>query len=252
LYAILGSGAALWALGRWAGLRPATAVLAGPFLKTAMVLPLAAVLLGVGRHLLGPPPPWLGARSLAILLAGGFYFWRGIESRSSPLLVLAASIANAALALLWRELEWSDPQLCMIPAGASVLILVEVLKREIPRRLHDPLRYLGALVILVSPVFHIVEGSWLHIVTLMIASVAVVLAAIGLRVRALMYAGTAFLAADLAAMVVRGGIEDHNVLWIAGLALGAGVIALAAWCERRREAVQSRLRALAAALETWE
>ena len=70
--------------------------------------------------------------------------------------------------------------------------------------------------------------------------------------RALIYAGTAFLAADLAAMVVRGSIGRPSVIWIAGLCLGAGTIVLAAFCENRRESLLQRLRGMAAVLDTWD
>ena len=49
-----------------------------------------------------------------------------------------------------------------------MLWLVELLKREIPESYRDPLRYAGALTILVSPTFHIVSGSWLHLISLMV------------------------------------------------------------------------------------
>jgi hypothetical protein len=185
-------------------------------------------------------------------LAAAFYFWRGIEGNRKELHVLAAFILNIALALLWRELEWTDPQFFMVPIGISVLVLIELLKAEIPERFHNPLRYVGALVILVSPTFHIVGGSWIYLLSLMVLSVAVALVAIGLRVRALLYMGSAFLLADLTAMLVRGYFQSSNVLWIAGLVLGAGIIALGAYCERHRELLQSRMHLLASTLKTWE
>jgi hypothetical protein len=67
-----------------------------------------------------------------------------------------------------------------------------------------------------------------------------------------MYAGVGFLIADLIAMIVVGSIENLNILWIAGIALGTSVIALAAYCEKHRELVLQRLRILAAELETWD
>jgi hypothetical protein len=252
MFALLGIGALLWLAGQWAARRRVTAVLTRPLALTGMWMPLAAVGIGVGRHLLGAPRPWLGANSLALLLAAGFYFWRGLERRRSPLLLLSAVILNVALLLLWRELAWSDPQFYLVPLGISILALVQVFRDEIPAPAVDPLRYLGALVILVSPTFHIVEGSWVHLLTLMVASVAVVLVSIGLRVRVLMYTGTAFLVADLAAMVVRGSIDNPSVLWVAGLALGAAVVALGAACERHREALLQRMRVLAEALKQWD
>ena len=190
--------------------------------------------------------------SLALLLAATFYFWRGLEQKSSGLLILSAAVLNIASVLLWRELNFSDPQFFMIPLGLSILGLVELLKPQIPSGHVDPLRYLGALTILVSPTFHIVEGSWLHLLMLLVVSVLITLAAIGLRVRALMYAGTAFLVADLIAMVVRGSLDNASLLWIVGILVGAAVIGLAAYCERHRELMLQRLRMIAARLEAWD
>jgi hypothetical protein len=251
-YALVGGALLLHAFARLAARRPATRVLAGPFGRTSMCLPIGAVLLAVSKSLLGSPVLWLGANSLALLLAAGFYFWRGIEERRKRLIVLAAGIVNVALALLWRELRWTDPQFFLVPLGASVLALVELLREEIPRAWRDPLRYAGALAILVSPVFHIVEGSWIHMLTLMVAAVGIILVAIGLRVRAMLYTGAAFLVADLAAMVVRGSLHNPNVLWVAGLSLGALIICLAAACENRRETVLARARRAAAVLGQWD
>src|SRR5262249_21209231 len=146
--------------------RPALAPVRRPFALTAFAMPMIAVALGVYRHF-AAPPTWLGANSLALLLAAGFYFWRGLECKHKPWLVLAGVILNVALMLLWDELAWTDPQFFMIPIGVSVLALTQLLHDEIPQRFHDPLRYLGALTILVSPTFHIVGGSWIHIATLM-------------------------------------------------------------------------------------
>jgi hypothetical protein len=67
-----------------------------------------------------------------------------------------------------------------------------------------------------------------------------------------MYLGTGFLAADLVAMVVRGSIDRPSLLWFAGIAVGAAVIALAAYCERHREDLLQRMRLMAAELETWK
>ena len=86
----------------------------------------------------------------------------------------------------------------------------------------------------------------------MILSVGVTLVSMGLKIRALMYTGSAFLVADLVAMVVRGSIDRPNILWLAGIAIGAAVIGLAAFCENHRESLLGRLRMLAAELQGWE
>jgi hypothetical protein len=252
MYAVLVTGWTAWIIGHLASSRGKWNVLSDPLLLTGYALPAVTVILGIVRHFTVPHSLWLGMNSLALLFAAGFYFWRGIEEKQKTWMLSAAAILNVALALLWRELAWTDPQLFAIPLGISILALVQWLKDEIPAQAHDPLRYLGALVILVSPVFHIVGGSWWHLLTLMIASVAVTLTAMGLKIRALMYTGTGFLLGDLIAMVVRGSIDNPTLLWIAGILVGLAVISLAAYCEKHREEVLQRLRLMAAKLETWE
>jgi hypothetical protein len=171
--------------------------------------------------------------------------------RERGFIVLAGGILNVSLLLLWRTLHLTDPQFYMVPIGLSILGLVELMKKELPRASHDLLRYIGALTILVSPTFEILGGSWLHLVTLMVLSVVVVLVAIGLQLKALMYTGSAFLLADLVGMIVRSTIDHPAMLWVCGLGLGAAVIGLAAYCERHREELLKRIRIITAELATW-
>jgi hypothetical protein len=250
-FLLLGSGLALYGAGQITARRQPVAILSQPFLLTGMLLPMAAVVLAAGRHLIGSSTTMLGMNSLVLLGAAAFYFWHGLELRQRRLVVLSAIIFNSALVLLWRELSWTDPQLFLIPLGLSVLGLVELLQAEIPRQMHNPLRYAGALVILVSPTFHIIGGSWVNLFTLMAASVVVTLLSIGLRVRALMYTGVAFLIADIFAMLVRGSIDRPNLLWIAGIGLGTAVLVLGALCENRREVLMQHLRILTTQLGSW-
>ncbi len=166
-------------------------------------------------------------------------------------MLLAAAIFNGGLLILWHDLDLKDPQFYMIPIGISVLVLTRLLRDELPKVAHDPLYYAGALTILVSPTFHIIGGSWLHLFTLMVASVSMIFVAIGLRLRPLAYAGAAFLITDLVAMVVRGSIDRPHVLWIAGLFLGALVVTIGAVAERNREMMLQRIRMLSAELQSW-
>jgi hypothetical protein len=252
MYVVLLLGVATYCTSLFARRNPRTAILSRPLELTGYWLPLLTVAIGVGRHVLGLPSYWLGANSLALLLAAGFYCYHAIERRWAGSWLLSATSLNIALMLLWSELNLSDPQFYLVPIGISVLGLVQLLKREIPAQFHNPLRYLGALLILVSPTWHIVGGSWLHMVTLLIAAVAIVLVAIGLRVRALLYTGAAFLLADLVTMIVRGSLAQPNLLWIVGLGVGASVVALGAFCENHRELLEQRLRLLSASLKQWD
>ena len=193
-----------------------------------------------------------GLQALAVFGCAAIYFHQWLLSRRRLFMLLAGAVANLAFVLLWRSLHFSDPQFYMVPIGLSVLGLIEVLKKELPSASHDPLRYVGALIILVSPVFDILSGSWAHLLSLLVLSTLVVLLSIGLRLRALMYTGTAFILADLAGMIFRATEDRMSLLWIGGLGLGVAVIALAAICENHRDRVLARIRTLSAALATWE
>ncbi|HVS09383.1 MAG TPA: hypothetical protein VMS76_05860 [Planctomycetota bacterium] len=251
LYALALGAFALHGLSRLALRSEKTPVLARPLQQTALALPAAAIVLAIARTALGHDGPWVGARSLALFLAAGFYFWRGIEDRRPGLVAAACGIANAALLLLWRELAWSNPQLYLVPVGATLLALVEICRREIPAAWHNVLRYAGALIILTSPVPDLVAGEWIHLLSLMVLSTAVIFASLAVKARAMLYSGTAFLVADLITMVVRGTLQHVNLLWIFGLGLGALLIVVAALCENRREVLQAKLRSLAVRLESW-
>jgi hypothetical protein len=242
-FSLWGFAHVLGQTGRWAIARR-------PVEQMALAMPGLATLAALGSEFLLDHVP-TGVASGAVLLASAFWFWRGIEDKARHFTALAALHANVALALLWRDLSLSDPQLYLIPLGATILGLVETFRREIPERLRDPLRYLGALVILVSPITRMLDGQWMAYATLMLVSMVVILLAIGLRARAILYTGSAFLAGDLVAIVVRGCVDHPQMLWMTGIALGTAVVGLAAYCERRRDVILARIQTLSAALERW-
>ena len=247
------AGAALtWLLAQMAQRRAPFAAFVQPLQQTALALPGVAVGLLLYRHSTHFDATWLGRDSLALLLAAGAYAWYGYSYRQRSALLLALGLCNLLLLSIWHELSWTDPQFYLIPIGVSILSLRALFREQLPPRWRDPLNYLGALIILVSPLFNIVNGSWWHIFSLMLISLAVIVVAIGFRIRALLYTGAAFLLADLIAMVVLGGLDNPSVLWLAGLALGGAVLAMAALAERGREDLILRLQAVSAALAEWK
>lgn len=189
--------------------------------------------------------------TLTMFCAAAIYFHQGLVRKERRYVVFALAIMNIAFGLTWRGLGIADAQFYCVPLGLSLIGLVQLLRSELPISARNPLRYVGALIMLVSPVFQIIEGSWLHLFSLLALCVLVILLAIGLRLRALIHTGTAFLLADLAMMVVRSTKDHPSFLWISGLGLGVAVIVLAAICERHREHLLSRIRLLDAELATW-
>jgi len=193
-----------------------------------------------------------GLNSVALLLVATFYFARWIEKNDRWSLLIGAGLSNLALAFTALEMKWTDPQVFMIPLGATVLLLAEILRKDIPHQLRAPLRYVGSLFVLVSPLWHILDGGWLPYFTLMAASMAITLLGMGLRIRSLLYIGTAFLVGDLTAILVRGCFDHPDLLWLAGIGLGTTVLVLAAVCERKREQIVMRIQSLSAALQQWD
>lgn len=197
-------------------------------------------------------PLHTGLNSIALLIVATFYFARWIETNERWSLLSGAGLSNLALAFTAVEMNWTDPQVFMIPMGATILLLVEVLRKDIPVQFHAPLRYAGSLLVLMSPLWHILDGGWLPYFTLMAASTAVTLVAMGLRIRSLLYIGAAFLMGDLTAILVRGCFDHPDLLWLAGIGLGTTVLLLAAICERKREQIVIRIQNLSAALQQWK
>jgi acyl-CoA synthetase (AMP-forming)/AMP-acid ligase II len=215
------------------------------------LLPTVVAMMAIVRECSGMTGADTAANALSLMVAAGIYFQQAMMSHKRRFAVMAAAIMNAGLMLLWRSMGLNAPEFYLVPVGLSVLGLVEMLKKELPKSSHDPLRYIGALIILVSPMFEVLGGSWAHMLALMVLSVVVILLAIGLRLRALVYAGSAFLLADLVAMVVRTTVSHPSLLWVCGIVLGGGVIALAAFCENHREKLLARIRLVSAELATW-
>lgn len=226
-------------------------VFARPMFTIGMVCPGVLTGLAVFHQLTSPQRVLDPIGTLTMFAAAFVYFHQAYVLKNRQWLLLSIAILNTAIMLTWYGLKLDDPQFYCVPIGLSVIAIVQLLKRELPCDFHDPLRYVGALIVLVSPLFHILDGSWIHLVSLLVLCVLVVLLAIGLRLRALLNVGTAFLLADLVMMVVRSSIDHPSLLWVSGLGIGAAVILLAAVCERHREQVLSRIRLLSAELATW-
>ena len=222
-----------------------------PMYAIGQTLPTVVAMMAIVRECSGIAGADTATNALSLMMAAGIYFQQAMVTHKRRFVVMAAAIMNAGLMLLWRSLDLWAHELYLVPVGLSVLGLVEILKKELPKSSHDPLRYIGALIILVSPMFQVLGGSWAHMLTLMVLSVVVILLAIGLRLRALVYAGSAFLLADLVAMVVRTTVSHPSLLWVCGIALGGGIIALAAFCENHREKLLARIRLVSAELATW-
>ena len=214
-------------------------------------LPIAVAAMAIIRHSSISNNLETAKNALAMMFAAGIYFQQAMVTRRRIFAIGAAAIMNVGLMLLWNSLNYTALEFYLVPVGLSVLGFVELMRKELPAASHDPLRYIGALTILVSPLSQVLDGSWAHMLTLLVLSVIIILVAIGLRIRVLVYAGTAFLLADLIAMTVHTTMSNPLLLWVGGILLGIAVIGLAAFCENHREKLLAKIRIMSAELATW-
>ena len=231
--------------------RPSLVIVRRPMYVIGEACPALVAGMAVGRELLGMNTLLVSGNAMALMVASAIYFQQAMVTRRRRFAVLAVAILNVGLMLLWRSMQLSHAELYLVPIGLSILGLVELLGKDVPRQAHDPMRYAGALTILVSPMFDILDGSWGHILSLLLLSVVVIVLAIGLRLKSLVYAGSAFLLTDLIVMVIRSHDSYPFMPWLCGIAVGVGVIGFAAFCENHREKVLARIRFLTAELATW-
>lgn len=191
-------------------------------------------------------------QSFILMMCAGIYVYLFQREQRLRFAILGLVLLNLSLGVLWESLSWTSVEFYMVPAGFSVLMFSRVLRKDLPESGRRALQYVGSLMILLSPVLQVLDGSWQHMLLLLILSVVIIVAAIGCRVRSLVYCGTGFLLVDLLAMVVQSTNDSPTLLWAVGILTGIGLIALAAYCERHREQLLSRIRMLSSELATWD
>jgi hypothetical protein len=153
MYLPLIAAIALRIIGGVAARRPTTAVLARPFARHRYYLPMATVVVAIARYLNNGHTNLHGLASLALFLAAGFYFWRRRRASRTP---LAPGGRRDREHRADAPLARSAPGRSAVLHGAAGRVGAAdgpALNREIPRQFHDPLRYAGALIVLVSPTF---------------------------------------------------------------------------------------------------
>jgi hypothetical protein len=226
------------------------AVVSSPLTTTGIFLPILPVLaFGLARS---------GVDFAALLfLVGFFYVVVSTARRSFAIGMLATLAANGGLwSLLYRRPDLRvivHPQLWLIPAAVSVLIAAQLNRDRItPPRLSF-IRYACLMIVYISSTADIfLNGVRDHPVlpiVLAVLSVAGVLLGILFRLRAFLFLGTTFLAFAIITMIHFASVNLHwTWLWyVAGIALGAAILALFALFEKKR----TQMLALVDGLKSW-
>ena len=227
-------------------------VLSDPLFRTGIFLP---ILPALAYWLL---PPCRVDYAYLLFTAGLFYAILSATRKSFVLGVLAALAANGGFwTLLAHEPQlgfFMHPQLWLIPAAASVLVAAQLNADRLSLPQLRAIRYACLIVVYVSSTADVFlngvsRAPWLPMV-LAALSVAGVMLGILFRVRSFLVLGTAFLSLAVLTMIYYASANlGWTWLWyVAGIALGSGIIATFALFEKRR----AEMVALVEGLKQWQ
>jgi hypothetical protein len=225
-------------------------VLAQPLHHTAVWLPAAALLAYPCVKYFGPDflaairVPYWGV----LVLAAVFYAYQAYQRRHWAYTVLTAACGTASLWCLLYEnglYIWADPHVWLIPPALAALVAEFLNRDRLDARCSTSIRYLSLAVVYLSTVANALREH-LHPVSLSVLlglSVLGMLAGMLLRMRSFVLLGTAFCIISVAAMVYYAAfLRDQTwVLYAAGIVLGAGIIAIFAMLEKRRQHIMAAL-----------
>jgi hypothetical protein len=185
--------------------------------------------------------------SLVLLTVGVLYAAVSALRRSFWFAVLAAVAANGSLWFLLHEQKGlsiaEHPQLWLIPPALCVLVAGWLNRERMSPEQSAALRYGSAIVIYASSTADIfingvANAPWLPAV-LAGLSIAGVFLGILLRVRAFLYLGVTFLMIAIMTIIWYAAVEQERtwILYLAGIATGAAILAFFGVFEKRRDDV---------------
>ena len=231
-------------------------VLSLPLERTALLLPVLPVIgfwiiTGELNWGLTDRTPWLW------FLIAGFYGMMAQMRRSPVSAVLAVLSANMGI---WIALRLGDisffehPQLWLIPIALCALVAEFMNRERLTKGQSTAFRYAALSTIYVSStadmfIAGIGQNFWLPIV-LMLLAVAGALVGVLLRIRSFLILGIIFLVIDILSLIWYAAVDlEQTWLWyVSFIALGAAIIAVFAFFEKRRNNVLAAVQKL----RKWE
>lgn len=199
--------------------------------------------------------PWSEWRAAAPLLAAlaVHFTWlsRCGARRLGP--VFAALAFNAAVAVAFLGAGGSALELLAIPAGLSLLALLEVFRAELSEDVRAKLRGLAMAAIYGATALRPLAfpTTW-GLVLCAVTCVAGVGVGVVFRIRSYVLLGTVFLVTTVVATLVRYGVQEPRLGALFLSALGLVVVAVMVVVTTRRAQVQAQLSAMQRMLAQWE
>ena len=189
--------------------------------------------------------------SLSLGAIAAFYLW--LSDQRDRIRITYFSLAFS-IWIVWRWLlaaDITDPVAYVMPWGVSLFYVAQVdpyLKQSSNRQLRHYMRVASTVIVLVTALS---SDRWTGI-PLGILSLATTFGGLALRIRALLYVGTAvFILNALNQLVLLNSLYPFTK-WVVGILVGSALIWIAASFETRREQVITLIRDWTQELETWE
>ena len=199
--------------------------------------------------------PWEspGVLVLLLLVVAGHYAWLAGTGLRRVGAAVSAVAFNAAMVAGFFASGWDGAADLALPGGLSVLALSYAFRAELGRDVQVKLRAVAMAVVYAAaswrPLTFTTAWGLFFSVVVCVAGVA---AGAALRIRSFVLVGTAFLVTSVVATLVRQGLAEPRLGAILLALLGLGVVAFMVGFTTRRAELNSRLRALRAAMSRWE
>lgn len=221
-----------------------------PFRQASACLPAVAILVTL-----------ISVNIQSLLIAGTFYAWLARLNQQIRLSYVSLLLGGWAIARLFHTWGFRDPLWFVAIASGAVLFIIQVdpeLQQTQRKETRHWLRCLATGLFCLTALYQselVVSGSldrWLQGVLTIGFSLGLILAGLIFRTRAFLYIGTlTFIIKVLRQLWLF--IADHSLaLWALGIALGLGLIWIAATFEARRHQAITLLQSWLTELEIWE
>jgi hypothetical protein len=249
-YLLLALGACLYVTGALCARRPATRTLSGPCRRSGMLLPAGGGVLALARVWGDAVPIWEPA--LAAFLVSAWYFILALRERRRilPALTAAGYLGAALLGVLTRAALGRE--LYFLAPGLVLLALAWLLRAELGAAWTRHLAAAGASCVYATPIVALSDQvSWIWLAALLVSTLAFGSVAFAVRSRSLLLVSTAAMLTDLSFFVFKIGTTAPTLLWVFGIAVGVGLILVAAYLESSRQGVWRELHRWRRELGAW-
>ncbi len=190
----------------------------------------------------------------SLLVAGAFYAWFARATAQIRLSYLALGLADWAILKVLNEYSLTDPLWFMTVVSGSILYGVQIdpaLRLSSSREVRHLLRCLAIGLFCFTALYQS-DRNWVQGLLTIVCSLGLIGAGLTLRIRALLYVGTATFMLKVVRQLWFFINNESLLLWAMGIVLGLVFIWIAATFEARRSQAIALVQYWVTELDRWE